>query len=190
MIIVSQNLTNYEVPIPNDAIFRINLAWVNNLDELKELLTKHSSHRIFLDLPINRTKLPNNKYSLEEIIPIINQFENIEFFAVSNVEGIEDIKQYVELIPKNIIIVPKIESPKGVNNIKEITDGLNGSQKILMLDHDDLYSNLIKNNEPASKFKNYLEDLVNYCNKNNIIILRTIGVIFSDSEKRITQYIG
>ena len=33
MLIVSQNLTNYEMDIPHDAIFRVNLAWINNLKE-------------------------------------------------------------------------------------------------------------------------------------------------------------
>ena len=40
MLIVSQNLTNYEIDIPQDAIFRINLAWINNLKELEKLLIK------------------------------------------------------------------------------------------------------------------------------------------------------
>jgi len=31
--------------------------------------------------------------------------------------------------------------------------------------------------------------LIEFCNENNIILLRTVGVIFSDDEKRITQYI-
>jgi len=190
MIIVSQNLTNYDVPIPSDAIFRINLAWVNSLSELTNLLRKHRLHRIFLDLPINRTKLPNNKYSIDEIIPIINQHPNIEYFAISNIEKSEDLKPYTEIIPKYITIVPKIESPNGVNNIKEITDSLAGPEKIIMLDHDDLYSNMIKDNQPSSKFKDHMEKLVDFCEKNDIIILRTIGVIFSDVEKRITQYIG
>ncbi len=35
MLIVSQNLTNYEVNLPDDVIFRINLAWINDLDSLK-----------------------------------------------------------------------------------------------------------------------------------------------------------
>ncbi len=187
---MSQNLANYDIPIPNDAIFRINLAWVNNLSELTDLLRKHRLHRIFLDLPINRTKLPDNKYSIEEIIPIINQHPNIEYFAVSNVEKLEDIKLYTELIPNYVTIVPKIESPNGVNNIKEITDCLLGPEKIIMLDHDDLYSNMIKENQPSAKFKEHMEKLVDFCDKNDIIILRTIGVIFSDAEKRITQYIG
>ena len=34
-----------------------------------------------------------------------------------------------------------------------------------------------------------LSSQTKYCNENNISLLRTVGVIFSDSEKRITQYI-
>jgi len=30
---------------------------------------------------------------------------------------------------------------------------------------------------------------VDYCNSNKIILLRTIGVMFSDEEKRISEYI-
>jgi len=189
LIIISQNLTNYNIPIPDDAIFRINLAWVNSLNELTNLLNKHKLQKIFLDLPINRTKLPNNKYSINEIIPIINQYTNIKYFAISNIEKLEDVKPYVDIIPKSITIIPKIESPNGINNIKEITDCLPGPEKIVMLDHDDLYSNMIKENQLPSKFKDHIEKLVDFCEKNDIVILRTIGVIFSDVEKRITQYI-
>jgi len=66
---------------------------------------------------------------------------------------------------------------------------LKGEEKIVMLDHDDLFTNMKKNKEPESKFKEYIQNLIDYCNKNNIILLRTIGVIFSDEEKRISQYI-
>ena len=58
-----------------------------------------------------------------------------------------------------------------------------------MLDHDDLYSILIKNKEPATKFTDYIKKLTEFCRKNNVVLLRTIGVIFSDEEKRATQYI-
>ena len=61
MLIVSQNLSNYDMNIPEDAIFRINLAWVNNIEELMKILKKHSSRQIFLDLPINRTKPPDKE---------------------------------------------------------------------------------------------------------------------------------
>jgi hypothetical protein len=67
--------------IPEDAIFRINLAWVNNIEELTKILKKHSSHQIFLDLPINRTKPPDNSYLIDDLIPIINNNENIEYWV-------------------------------------------------------------------------------------------------------------
>jgi len=59
-----------------------------------------------------------------------------------------------------------------------------------MLDHDDLFSTLTKLAEPPSNFKNYINELVEFCKENNITLLRTIGVIFSDEEKRITEYIN
>ena len=39
------------MPIPHNAIFRVNLAWVNSLQDLEVILEKHKSHQIFLDLP-------------------------------------------------------------------------------------------------------------------------------------------
>ena len=45
MIIISQNLTNYDFPIPEDAIFRINLAWISDLDTLEEILEKHKEYK-------------------------------------------------------------------------------------------------------------------------------------------------
>ena len=37
MILISQNITNYDIPIPENSVFRINLAWINTLEELKKL---------------------------------------------------------------------------------------------------------------------------------------------------------
>ena len=73
MRIFSQNLTNYNIPLPENSIFRINLAWVNTLEELKTLLIKHEKSEIFMDLPIGRTKPPNNKYSFNDLINILNE---------------------------------------------------------------------------------------------------------------------
>ena len=78
MLIVSQNLTNYEIDIPQDAIFRVNLAWINDLKDLEVILEKHRTRKIFLDLPTNRTKPPNNKYDIAELIPIIKSNQNIK----------------------------------------------------------------------------------------------------------------
>ena len=189
MLIISQNLTNYEVGNPEDAIFRINLAWSNNLKELESILEKHRTHKIFLDLPVNRTKPPNNKYSIDELIPIIKSNKNIKYFAVSNINSTDDLEMYFNIIPENIILVPKIESVEGITNIKQITDAL-GTNKIIMFDHDDLYSSIIKSKQPISKFLECFNKLVEYCKNNNVILLRTVGAVFSDKEKRVSDYIG
>ena len=187
MRIFSQNIINYGIPVPENSILRINLAWVNSIEELEIILQKNNNSDIFLDLPVGRTKPPNNKYSFEDIVLILKKNENIKYFAISNVNSADNIRELIEKIPKHVSLVPKIESPDGVKNIEEITKLL-GDKKIIMLDHDDLYSNLIKKNEKPEKFKEYISNLSNFCQKNNIIMLRTIGVIFSDEETRITQY--
>ena len=189
MLIISQNLTNYKMDIPEDAVFRVNLAWINDLKELEVILEKHKTHKIFLDLPTNRTKPPNNKYDITELSPIINSHQNIKYFAISNINSLDDLEMYFNIIPKHVTIVPKIESVEGVLNIKQITDAL-GDDKIIMFDHDDLYSSIIKSKQPTSKFLECFNNLVDYCNNHNVILLRTIGVVFGDQEKKITDYIG
>ena len=42
MLIVSQNMTNYDVQLPKDTILRINLAWINDLETLKNILEAKS----------------------------------------------------------------------------------------------------------------------------------------------------
>ena len=187
MRIFSQNIINYGIPIPENSILRINLAWINSIEELQVILEKNNNTEIFLDLPVGRTKPPNNKYSFEDIVVILEKNENIKYFAISNVNSADNIREIIKKIPKHVSLVPKIESPDGVKNIEQITKIL-GHKKVIMLDHDDLYSNLIKKNEKPEKFKEYILNLSNFCQKNNIIMLRTIGVIFSDEETRVTQY--
>ena len=189
MIIISQNLTNYDFPIPEDVVFRINLAWISDLDTLEEILEKHKEHKIFLDLPKNRTKPPNNKYSMTELEPIIKKFDNIKYFAISNVNSSDDIKTLKKFMPDNIIIVPKIESPQGVENVDEIVESL-GAEKIIMLDHDDLYSSMLKKNDDPKNFQIYIQQLIDFCNKNNVTLLRTVGVMFADTEKRVSDYVN
>ena len=40
MYIISQNLRNYKLVYPDDTIMRINLAWVQDLEELNKLLNE------------------------------------------------------------------------------------------------------------------------------------------------------
>ena len=94
----------------------------------------------------------------------------------------------MEKIPNRINIVPKIESPNAVLNIDEICNSLRSENRFVMLDHDDLFSNIIKNNENKDNFQMYIKKLDEYCEKNQISLLRTVGVVFSDDERRLTQY--
>ena len=66
--------------------------------------------------------------------------------------------------------------------IKQITDSL-GINKIIMFDHDDQHSSILKSKYPISKFLECFNTLVEYCKNNNVILLRTVGVVFSDEEK-------
>ena len=82
----------------------------------------------------------------------------------------------------------KLRIQNAVQNIDEICNALKTEKKIVMLDHDDLFSSIIRNKENKDSFQDYIKKLVDYCQENNIELLRTVGVVFSDDEKRITQY--
>ena len=188
LLVISQNVFSYDLSLPKDAILRINLAWCNSLDYLKSVLDTHKEFVFFIDLPISRIKPPNNKYSLEDLIPIIESHKQIRYFAVSNVESKNDLQPFLEKLPDYINIVPKIESPNAVLNIKEICDSLKTEKKIVMLDHDDLFSSIIHSNEDKNSFQECIKMLIDFCEENDISLLRTVGVMFSDDEKRVTQY--
>ena len=146
MIVSSQNLANHALNLPEDTIFRINMAWCDSIEQFENILNKHKNNYFFVDLPINRVKPPSNKYTIEDLIPIIKSHANIRYFAISNVESSNDLKKYVDILPDHITIVPKIESPAAVENIQDIVDAL-PSEKFLMLDHDDLFSSFILMNK-------------------------------------------
>ncbi len=186
--IISQNIINYGIEVPDNTILRINLAWCSSVKQLRNILEGHKNNSIFIDLPIKRIKPPNNKYTLNDLISVISSYNQIKYFAISNVESANDLEDYIQKIPPNIILVPKIESPIAIQNVSEIVNAIPTDEKILMLDHDDLFSKIIKNNESIDSFQNYIQKLSDYCNSNKIILLRTIGVIFSDEEKRISDY--
>ncbi len=188
MLLISQNIESYNIKLPENTVFRINMAWCNNLKELENKLNKNKEMKFFIDLPIGRIKPPNNKYTLDEMIPIIKSNSNIQYFAVSNVESRNDLEPFLKKLPDRIIIVPKIESPTAIENIDEICNELKYEKRIIMLDHDDLFSSIIHSNEDEEKFQQYIKKLVDYCENNDISLLRTVGVVFSDDEKRITQY--
>ena len=188
MILISQNMEKYNLTLPKEGILRINLAWCNSLKELEIKLAKNKKSEFFIDLPVGRIKLPNNKYSLDDLIPIIESNKQIKYFAISNVENKNDLQPFLDKLPDHVNLVPKIESPNAVLNIKEICNALKTEKKIIMLDHDDLFSSIIRKNEDKNSFQEYIRKLIDFCEKENILLLRTVGVMFSDDETRTTQY--
>ena len=181
-------MENYDLSLPKGVVFRINLAWCNSLKELEVKLSKNKKAEFFIDLPVRRIKPPNNSYSLDDMIPIIEANPCVRYLAISNVENKDDLQPFLEKLPDYVNIVPKIESLTAVLNIKEICDSLKTEKKVIMLDHDDLFSSIVRNNENKNKFQEYIKKLIDFCDENNISLLRTVGVVFSDDEKRITQY--
>jgi len=188
MLLISQNMENYDLVLPKEVVFRINLAWCNSLEELEVKLAKNKKSEFFIDLPVDRIKPPNNRYSLDGLLPIIESNKQIKYFAISNVENKNDLQPFLKKLPDYINIVPKIESPKAVLNIKEICDSLKTEKKVVMLDHEDLFSSIIRNGEDKNNFPEYVRKLIDFCEENDVSLLRTVGVVFSDDEKRITQY--
>ena len=181
-------MENYDLALPKDVVFRINLAWCSSLKELEVKLLKNKKAEFFIDLPIRRIKPPNNSYSLDDMLPIIKANPRIRYLAVSNVENKNDLQPFLDKLPDHVNLVPKIESPNAVLNIKEICNALKTEKKIIMLDHDDLFSSIIRKNEDKNSFQEYVRKLIDFCEKENISLLRTVGVMFSDDEKRTTQY--
>jgi hypothetical protein len=185
MILVSRHLTDY-IDLPDYFVIRINLAWEHDIAELlNHISLLHNP--IFLDIPIGRKKPPNNEWNTNDIIQACVQEPLIQYLAVSNVESSEhyqEVKNSLEscAIQSRVCIVPKIESIKATQNIENILLGLNTElQRTIMIDHDDLFSDLIRNNiDPSTLYNQYVLPVVRRCKKYDVRVLRTAGVVFCD----------
>tara|TARA_B100001121_G_C18450149_1_gene508101 strand:+ start:168 stop:677 length:510 start_codon:yes stop_codon:yes gene_type:complete len=164
---------------PENTVLRINMAWVKSIDYLKSILDKFDKE-IFLDLPTGRQKPPNYRYNMKDLANVFSNYPLIKYFAISNVETTSQVVDAYNNIPNKITLVPKIESINGIKNIDSITGALREQQRIVMLDHDDLFSNIISKRETVEYYIELIDNLVNYCKSEGIMLLRTRGVIFSE----------
>ena len=48
MLLISQNIDSYDIKVPDDTVFRINMAWCNSLKELEEKLEKGKLNKFFI----------------------------------------------------------------------------------------------------------------------------------------------
>jgi len=180
MFLVSSHVLDCgEIRLPEKTVIRINLAWLAGYRIACKKL-KQIEHDVFLDNPIDRVKPPSNKYTMEEIMRLINKFPNIKYLAVSNVERGEDLIKFNLMIPSHVNIIPKIETIQGIENISHISKFMCNKVGYIMLDHDDLCSDIIRHGfDPAIMYTDYIDPLIDFCKKNNVNLLRTQGVVFS-----------
>lgn len=177
MLLASRHLLDWRLPIPSDCVIRINLAWENDGTKLIDHLEK-CTQDVFLDLPVNRTKPPHNEWHIDDLVSYALSYDNIRYLAISNVEQDEDVMYAIYRMPSHVTIVPKIETIKGIENIESITNVLR-NQKIIMLDHGDLYTDLLKHNINGDLlYEDYINPLVYKCNQLNIVVLRELGLYF------------
>jgi hypothetical protein len=150
------------MPIPKDAVIRINLAWVSK--EGAKKIIENSKHLIYLDYPDGRTKPPTPTITFEEALEL-SRHKNVIYFAFSNatIEKVKNIKGKV-----NCMLVPKIETEQGVKDVPKMIElGV----KTIMLDKEDLYTEV--NCNPV-KFNKLLNEVRSY----KINILELQGVVF------------
>lgn len=180
MLFISRHITEYNLELPEDTVIRINLAWESTIEKLQKDLN-NIKYDVMLDIPNRRSKPPSTQFSIEDIRTIITNNNHIKYIGISNIDCKEDLEQFLELSTTGAILIPKIESIRAIKNIKNIVDTLPEINKILMLDHDDLFVDMGKNRKPANRlYTHYINPLIKFCDDNNITLLRTAGVIFSD----------
>ena len=150
------------MPVSDDAIIRINLAWVS-LNEAKKIIDK-SRHAIYLDYPDGRTKPPTPTITFDEAVEL-SKHKNVIYFAFSNAT-LGKVKRMKGKV--NCILVPKIETEQGV---KEVPAMIKEGIKTVMLDKEDLYSSVDCN---PDEFNKLLDEVRSY--KVNILELQ--GVVF------------
>jgi hypothetical protein len=137
MLVVSNHILD-EITLKKPTVVRVNVAWVKTLKLLRKTLSNLAAYDVFLDYPEGRTKPPKPTISLKKAVSLIKDYDNIKYFAISNAEDIGRIKALRQMVPSNVTIVPKIESPFGVMRMIPIMGA--AKTKVAMLDKEDIYT--------------------------------------------------
>lgn len=178
MILISNHLLRLdEFKKLNDVTIRINIAHVTDINELQKYM--NINRDIMIDFPTGRTKPPKPKWSFDEIIKMLHllEWKNVKYFAASNIEYIEDVKNILNCLPTDVSFIPKIETKVGILNLENILTETNINY--IMLDGEDLYTDVKHNNV---KYLDLLDKVKNICIKCNVNLLNLYGVIFSDEQ--------
>ncbi len=172
MILISNHLTQLsQFKKLKDVVIRINMAHVKDSNQLEEFV--NVPYDIFLDYPKGRTKPPLPSSNFNEAIAFTKKYNNIKYFATSNIEEIAEVNLIHEMLPKGVSFVPKIETLKGVLNLDKLFD--TGKINHIMLDAEDLYTNIQNDVELFISLK---ERVRKVCKKYRVELLELYGVVF------------
>ncbi len=172
LLIANHLLTFIQFKNVEDVVVRINMAHVKDLKELKTFVNR--DYDVFLDYPKGRTKPPVPSLSLTDAITFTHKYDNIKYFATSNIEEVAEVDLICDMLPEHVSFVPKIETLKGVLNLNKLFD----TEKIfhIMLDSEDLYTD-IRND--VELFLNLKERVKNTCTDYGVELLQLYGVVFN-----------
>jgi pyruvate kinase len=174
MIVISNNVRNLDLEIPDTAVIRINIAWINTIKELEEIIKLNAGNDVWVDYPTGRKKPPVPKLMYDEVIKILKKYKNIQYFAFSNAEEASFVWDIRKQVPKKIKLIPKIETVEGVRNLVNIVKA--AETDTIMLDKEDLYTDV--NHDPKC-FEIFCDYVKKVAKENNIKVLSLQGVIFA-----------
>lgn len=173
MLLISNNAYELGIDFPEDCVIRINTAWVNTVDSLEKELYNIGKLPIYLDYPIGRSKPPLPKITWDEILNIVERFDQIKYFAWSNAEKTDELEFARMKLPERVMLVPKIETLLGVLHLEKIIKA--SKTKLIMIDKEDLYT--------ASKspeiYQHFLEHARKKAKELGIEAIELKGVIFA-----------
>ena len=173
MLLISNHLTQLDqFKKLKNVVIRINMAHVKNSKQLEEFV--NVPFDIFLDYPKGRSKPPLPSSNFAEAIAFTKKYDNIKYFATSNIEEISEVNLICEMLPEGVSFVPKIETLKGVLNLSKLFD--TGKIKHIMLDAEDLYTNI---QNDVELFINLKDRVRRICKEYNVELLELYGVVFS-----------
>jgi len=175
VFLVSQHSRLLGIQFPRDAVFRVNAAWIKSKIELFNLL-ENINGDVFLDFPQGRTKPPKPVLTFEDLVETVYKFENVKYFAITNCRSYTQIDLVRNFLEDRICLVPKIESAEGIDKFEYIIKALNEHEKLIMLDKEDLYTDLDGDDK---KFAEYVELIKEKAAKAGFKVLELQGVIFS-----------
>jgi len=174
MLIISNNVKSIGMEFPKDAVIRINIAWIRSLEDLVKILTDNASHDIWVDYPTGRRKPPVPTLAWEDVVGLLPYYNNVKYFAFSNGEEAEAVKEIRSQVPSDIKLIPKIETVKGIKNLLAIVEA--AQTDTIMFDAEDLYTDLSGDAMIFGLLSDYTRKL---CADNGITCLRLQGVIFA-----------